>query len=58
MEVGEEESIELRFRVRDPVKMNQAFQECNVLNPDERDSSSEEEGGGEMFTKEYFDKLE
>jgi hypothetical protein len=38
--------------------MNQAFQECNVLNPDEGASSSEEEGGGEMFTKEYFDKLE
>jgi hypothetical protein len=58
MVVGEEESIELRFKVRDPEKMNQAFQECNLLNPDEGESSSEEEGGGEMFTKEYFDKLE
>jgi hypothetical protein len=32
--------------------MREAFDECNMMNPDTDDS---EEGENELFTKEYFD---
>lgn len=35
-------------------KLQKTFEKFNMLNPDEE----EEESEGEMFTKEYFDRLE
>ncbi len=34
------------------------FKEFNMLSPDSQDEEGEDESDGELFTKEYFDKLD
>lgn len=36
--------------------IREAFEECNMLNPDTDDSQDEDEE--ELFTKEYFDQID
>lgn len=56
------DQLEIRFipsEESEVTAMREAFEHCNMLNPCENNEDEESDSeGGELFTKEYFDRID